>query len=46
MLAYGKNMPKNYQFSVLCSELIKNRPEKVKNDPEKNLPKLRKFYPE
>ena len=40
---YGKNMPKNNQFSVLCPELIKNCPEKVKNYPEKNLPKTKKF---
>ena len=46
MLAYGKNMPKNNQFSVLCPELIKNCPEKVKNYPEKNRPKLRNFYAE
>ena len=45
MLAYGKNMPKNNQFSVLCPELIKNCPEKVKNYPEKNLPKIKKFLP-
>ena len=38
-------MPKNNQFSVLCSELIKNCPEKVKNYPEKNLPKSKKFLP-
>ena len=46
MLAYGKNMPKNNQFSVLCPELIKNCPEKVKNYPKKTCPKLRNFYPE
>ena len=47
MLAYGKNMPKNNQFSVLYPELIKNCPEKVKIYPEKNTcPKLRNFYPE
>ena len=28
MLAYGKNMHKNNQFSVLCPELIKNCPKK------------------
>ena len=37
MLACGKNMPKNNQFSVLCTELIKNCPEKVKNYPEKKI---------
>ena len=31
MLAYGKNMPRNRQFSVFC-------PEKIKYYPEKNLP--------
>ena len=46
MLTYGKNMPKNNQFSVLCPELIKNCPEKVKNYPEKTCPKLRNFYQE
>ena len=45
MLAYGKNMPKNNQFSVLCPELIKNYPEKVKIYPEKNLLKIKKFLP-
>ena len=43
MLAYGKNMPKNNQFSVLCPELIKNCQEKVKNYPEKKPPKIKKF---
>ena len=33
MLAYGKNMPKNNQFSVLCKEKVKN-----------TCPKLRNFY--
>ena len=36
MMAYGKNMPQNNQFSILCPELNKNCPEKVKNWPEKN----------
>ena len=43
MLAYGKTMPKNNQFSVLCPELIKHCPEKVKHYPEKNLAKIKKF---
>ena len=41
MLACGKSMPINNQFSVLRPELFKNFPEKVKNYPEKNLPKRR-----
>ena len=41
MLAYGNNMCKNNQFSVLCPEVIKN----VKNYPEKNLPKIKKCLP-
>ena len=45
MLAYCKNIPKNNQFSVLCPELIKNCPEKVKIYPGKNLPKIKKFLP-
>ena len=45
MLAYGKNMPKINQFSVLCPELIKNCPEEVKNYSEKNLPKSKKILP-
>ena len=45
MLAYGKNMPKNNQFSVLCPELIENCPEKVKIYQEKNVPKIKKFLP-
>ena len=40
MLAYGKNMPRNNQFSVFWPELIKNYPE------NKFCPKLRNFYPE
>ena len=35
MLTYGNNMPKNNQFSVLCPELFKNCPEKVKIYTEK-----------
>ena len=46
MLAYGKKMPKNNQFSVLCPELIKNCPEKSKTLRRKKLPKLKKIYPE
>ena len=38
MLAYGKNMLRNHQFSFFCPELIKNCPEK-------NLPKIKKFLP-
>ena len=38
MLAYGKNMPRNNQFSVFY-------PEMVKNCPEKNLPKIEKMCP-
>ena len=46
MLAYGKNMPKNNQISVLCADLIEKLTEKVKNYPEKNLHKIMKFVPE
>ena len=38
MLAYGKNMPRNNQFSVFC-------PEKIKYHPEKNMPKFLKNLP-
>ena len=38
MLAYGKKMPRNSQFSVLC-------PEKINYYQEKNLPKILKNLP-
>ena len=45
VLAYGKNMPRNNQFSVFCPEKIKYYPEKNLLEFLKNLPQKTKIYP-
>ena len=39
LLAYGKNMPRNNQFSVFCLEKVKYYPENKSAQIFENLPK-------